>query len=189
MIGHEYIQKFFYACSELGAGVPQLAKLFGVPQQTIYNAMRADQDIRYAIRHGQDVYCSQKVEASLLKRATGYDYVERTEEDVQISGRTADGMRVYVPAHKTTEHHRHSPPDVGAMVFYLTNRAPQRWANTQRRENVDSKFIEQSVTVDFGKLSKDEIEAYRNILDKALSDRDADGAGQGQPVPSLQQPA
>ena len=66
---------------------------------------------------------------ALHKRATGYEY-----DEVQVTfsgpqqgqqGQQASQQRLI---RKTT---KHVPPDVGSIVFWLTNRDPNNWKNTQ----------------------------------------------------------
>lgn len=63
-----------------------------------------------------------KVERSLFKRALGYDY-EETEKVIEVD---KDGNPK--PAKIRTKK-IHVPADVGAMCFWLKNRAPDEWAD------------------------------------------------------------
>lgn len=59
------------------------------------------------------------VEESLLKRATGYNYMEETYELVE-------GELI-----KVKEISKHVPPDVKAILAWLYNRLPNRWRSIQ----------------------------------------------------------
>jgi len=64
----------------------------------------------------------KEVVSSLFKLCTGFDYNEQT---VTID---AEGKR------QVTEHRKKMPPNIGAIVFYLTNRDKLNWENTQKQK-------------------------------------------------------
>lgn len=64
------------------------------------------------------------VENALFKRATGYEFEEKTTE-VKIN---ADGVGTTTYIKKTN---KHIAPDMGAMAFYLKNRASEDWKDKQ----------------------------------------------------------
>ena len=68
-----------------------------------------------------------EVENSLLKRATGYDFDEKTTE-VEVG---EDG-EPKVTKVKTTK--KHVPGDVGAQAFWLKNRNPKVWRDLKAME-------------------------------------------------------
>ena len=121
------------------------------------------------------------MENSLLKCALGYEYEERVEQDIQISGRTLDGMRVQVPAHKTTTHKRYMAPNVAAICFYLQNRLPGRWKNTYRVEskveNTETKNtnVQHNINIDLNSLEKKDIELLRTIIRRAQAGEIGEG--------------
>lgn len=124
----EYIHQAYIACSELGATDIKLAKLFNVVKATIYNWKKDFPDFKEAIQLGRDEYDSEIVENNLLKRATGYKYME-TATDLDKNGN--------VTSSRTTK--KVQAPDVTAQIFWLKNRHPDRWR--------DSKHIEGSMKI------------------------------------------
>lgn len=164
----DIVKRAYYACAEMGATLLQLSKILPVPMGTLANWMRYDKAFHSAVRLGMDAFNSNKVEHALLKRALGYVYDEVTESDIEVFGQNKLGMSVKVPAHKTVTTHRVLPPDVGALVFYLTNRAPGRWRQTYRQEtsNTTESFHQHNVTVDWSKVPKEDLEALRTIISR-----------------------
>lgn len=162
-------QRIHLAIAETGLQLAQVAKIVGVAVRRIHLWRRNDPTFHDLVREGYDIYNSRHVEASLLKRALGYDVEETTEVDVEVFGKTPLGISVKVPAHKTVTRKCHIPPDVGAIVFYLTNRDRQRWANTQRTEREESHTFRRdfNFTFDVKKITTEELHVVRDILRKA----------------------
>lgn len=69
----------------------------------------------------------EEVENSLFKSATGYYYTEQQIVKVKLAKDLEEVQKIDVKKFK--------PPDVGAMCFYLKNRAKDRWA--ENPQNVD----------------------------------------------------
>lgn len=70
------------------------------------------------------------VENALLKRCRGYEY-----EEVQTrqEGKVIDGKLINGTITKTVTK-KFIPPDVGAQIFYLSNRGKARWVNPMKLE-------------------------------------------------------
>jgi hypothetical protein len=66
---------------------------------------------------------SLRAERSLYERATGYNY-----EAVKIFMPANRAKPVYAP------YIEHVPPDVTACIFWLKNRDPQHWRDSQQLE-------------------------------------------------------
>jgi hypothetical protein len=71
-----------------------------------------------------------RVERSLYERANGYSY---------------DAVKIFMPANRKkpvyAPYVEHVPPDVTACIFWLKNRDPQHWRDTQQLEHVLGKYI------------------------------------------------
>lgn len=98
-----------------GLTLDQIAKRVGVRRQTICEWSAKYPDIADALKRGREVI-DLEVEETLLRRALGYDYVERREE------RNADGN-----VEKTVTTVKHVPPDTGALAIWLKNRMGDEW--------------------------------------------------------------
>lgn len=102
------------ACA-IGATTEQLATILNVTHPTILHWKRDYYDFFSAVKNGKDKYDTEYVESSLLKRAKGYDKALPEERLTKDGG--------VVECTKTI----HVMPDVGAAIFWLCNRQPQRW--------------------------------------------------------------
>jgi len=95
----------------------EIAAKLGCSPWTLGGWKHEHPEIAKAIKEGRtqlDNTRTGPVEDALLKRAMGYDYViEKTS--VGDKGEK----------HETTTYHM--PPDVTAIIFYLSNRMPDRW--------------------------------------------------------------
>ena len=88
----------------------QLSKTVGITPQCLNNWKKRDFEFFVSLneRKGQ---ADKMVEASLLSRATGYDYTEEAS--------TKDNGIVALQ--------KHAPPDPTSMIFWLKNRQPKKW--------------------------------------------------------------
>lgn len=103
----------------LGASDAEIAAFFRIDAATLAEWRRAHPAFAEAFEKGQGA-ADALVERRLFERATGYSH-EATKV-LQRGGET-----VVVPY---LEHH---PPDVRAMLFWLTNRRPDRWRERSDR--------------------------------------------------------
>lgn len=131
------------ACA-IGATTVQLASILNVTQPTITNWMRDYSDFFLSVKNGKDRFDTEYVESSLLKRAKGYDK-ELIEERL-----TKDGDAVECT--KTI----HVSPDVGAAIFWLCNRNPNRWKQvSQAKFNQMNIYSGDDLSNSKGKNGKD----------------------------------
>jgi len=110
-----------------------VAKMFGVGVSTWERHKNSYEDFRELIRKS-GMNATALVVNSIHKRATGYEYEEITTEITdngpqkgkQGRQRQAGNQRRVIK--KVT---KHVPPDTAAGIFWLTNRDPEQWKNTQ----------------------------------------------------------
>jgi hypothetical protein len=93
----------------LGATNAEIAHLLGVGLTTLEKWREEYPEFDYAWKDGKS-YADAKVAKSLFKRACGYTTTKWKE--------TKDG---------TFTEEVHVAPDVGACIFWLTNRQPDHW--------------------------------------------------------------
>lgn len=127
----EYADMARVACREGGFTMPSLAKLFKVHRDTIYEWKKKYPKFSDAITKGRDEFDVMAVEKCLMKRARGYYYTETVK----------DGGKDIV---KTTR--KHVPIDTTALTFFLKNRNPERWRDTQKVEH--SGGVDTNVKID-----------------------------------------
>lgn len=114
-----------------GKTLGDLAEMLGVSRFTIDQWRTNHAEFSGHIELGRDDQ-TDRVERSLLERATGYD---RTEERLMVvSGGVGAGSSV--ERHKLEAHY---PPDVSAAKFWLTNRRRKEW---KERSSVELSGLE-----------------------------------------------
>lgn len=114
----------------------ELSDRMGITRSTLALWKKKNSDISDAITRGRaDVHACADVESTLLKRALGY--TEKIRKPMKIRSVTygPDGRRTSEKEEiVTVEEEQHIPADVGAIRFFLTNRAPERWQNKVEME-------------------------------------------------------
>ena len=68
---------------------------------------------------------STRIERSLYRRGIGYSYTAEKVVVESLGNNAGSEARV-------VEYIEHMPPDTTAMIFFLKNRAPERWRDVQR---------------------------------------------------------
>ena len=111
----------------------EIAKLFGVTEQTLNNWKRKFPMFFVSLKAGK-AQADDKVEAALYQRAVGY-----SAPDVHISNH--QGSVTMTPIIK------HYPPDTTAQIFWLKNRKPDKWRDHQDHNlDVTGIFLEMGIT-------------------------------------------
>lgn len=137
----------------------ELADRIGITRSTLAKWRRDNSDISDAVTRGRaDVRACADVEKSLLQRALGYTTKVSKPMKMKHIEYDANGKRIREEEEIVmVEEEQHVPADVGAIRFYLTNRAPERWQNKVEMET---------------EIHADGFEDY-------LMKREAEGAGSG----------
>jgi hypothetical protein len=104
----------------LGATDRELSDFFGVAENTIANWKAEYPEFLGSLKNGK-ARADAEVADKLFRRATGYEH-----EAVKIFN--DGGKALVVPF---TERY---PPDPTSMIFWLKNRRPDLWRDTQRQE-------------------------------------------------------
>lgn len=114
-------------------------KKAGIGDSTFHDWIKAKPEFSERIKKAKDDFQATivgKLEATLWKRAMGYDVTETETEYVN----DADGK----PKIKNQKRKiKHIQPDTGALIFALTNVAPEKWVNKQRVEAQETKPAEE----------------------------------------------
>lgn len=103
-----------------GLSNEQIAHNMGITFQTLYKWQDKYSELREALKKGKEVV-DREVENALLKRATGYEYDEVTQEPVTDKDTGITEMRV------TKRVTKQIAPDVTAQIFWLKNRKPNEF--------------------------------------------------------------
>ena len=109
----------------------EIAKSMGIRRETLSVWKQKHPNISNAIKSGRLMAC-EAIENALFRRATGMELTETVEEfdGAIVDGKPANGS---IKKRTTT---RQVPPDTGAIIFYLKNRMPDRYAD-RRETKVD----------------------------------------------------
>lgn len=159
----------FVLCKERGFTNEELARVFDVSTSTVNQWMWQKKEFKDAVRKGRDGFDSEKVEQALLKRALGYEYVEKHVSRTKLVGKTPQGVEVTVPAVTTTEITKRVVEDPKSIMYWLQNRQPDRWKHTaylkietQPEEETDEQEM------DIEDMSVEELKALRDMSTKAV---------------------
>ncbi|MGI6695953.1 MAG: hypothetical protein ACOX6O_06930 [Christensenellales bacterium] len=97
----------------------------GISERTFYQWQADHSQFAQAIKKGR-VFCVLEVENALYRAAIGYEVEETITETITEEGGFSSTDR-NAPTVRTRTQTRHIPPNVAAAIFYLKNRAPDRW--------------------------------------------------------------
>ena len=110
----EYAEQARKIC-KLGATDLVLADIFGVAESTIYKWKLDHPEFSEAAKIGK-LTNIEKVELSLLQKATGYSH-----PDIHISNYQGEITKTPIT--------KHYPPSDKAIIYYLNNLAPEKYRN------------------------------------------------------------
>lgn len=130
-----------FECAAQGLVDTDIARKLGISGYTFYAYQKERPAFAAAIKAGKK-NPNKKVEAAQFKRAMGYEVTE-----TQITTQYAPGG-IKVLSKTITSKIKHIPADVTAGIFWLKNRAPERW-----RDKVDHK-VSGSLNLHFDKDDK-----------------------------------
>ncbi len=122
----EYHRDWAWSLYALGATDKQVAEAFGVSERTILRWAKKFEDFQ-EVRETTKSLADSRVEKSLYKRATGYEYTTtETNTTIDENGQPKiKSIRTYKNYEK---------PDVGAIAFWLKNRKPNVWRDRREPE-------------------------------------------------------
>ena len=146
------IPDIIYRLTTLGARQVDIAQSLRVHLTSLEQWLKNKPECRRALDAGKDDY-KFGVVSSLSKRAQGYNYIERKETQVMDKEGNVHTL--------VSETHKHIPPDIGAMAFWLKNQFPDQWADVHKQE------INSKVNVNIkGTLKLDQLtEEEKKLLD------------------------
>ena len=114
----------------------ELAGKLGVTRSTLALWKKTNSDISDAVSRGRaDVRACEAVEKTLLDRSLGYTIPVQRAIKVRRVEYDSTGKRILEKEEVVyAQEEQHVPADVNAIKFFLTNRAPERWANRVEME-------------------------------------------------------
>lgn len=118
-------QAAYELIAKFGANEATIARNFKVERSTI-NMWRAKHtNFKNKWFEAWDVYYCNQAEKTLIKKATGYRYIEKTEEI------NPDNKKLT----KVTKYHKVAQPDIQALKTLLSNRRADRYQDKQTVEH------------------------------------------------------
>lgn len=123
-----------------GLTYEQIAQNMGIHRATLARWVNDHRDICDAIKKGR-MLADHVIENALFMRACGRCTIEETVEEFR--GELRDGKPYNGTVVKRTVT-KQLPPDVTACIFFLKNRAPERWSDRREVE------VTQVPTIVFG---------------------------------------
>lgn len=112
-----------------GLTIEEIAHNMQVHPSTLHKWMVAHGEIGEAIKEGRGL-AFEAVENALFRKATGMVLEDTVEE---FKGELRDGKPANGTVMKRTTR-RQVPPDTAAVIFYLKNRAPDRYSDRRTME-------------------------------------------------------
>ena len=110
----------------------QIANNLGISEKTFYDYKKKYPQFLQSLKKGKEVV-DYEVENALLKRALGYEYEEKTYEDVYNKE-----LDMYIEK-LTKKVKKQVAPDTTALIFWLKNRKPNQWRDKVNIENESTK--------------------------------------------------
>lgn len=113
-----------------------VCEALNISKKTLYNWKREHPEFKDAILRGKDQYNMETVENALLKKALGFNTINKKTKRTYLKGAAPDGVKVDVPAEEVVTDTKEYPPDTTAIIFYLVNRyrneKDPRWVNLRQ---------------------------------------------------------
>lgn len=124
----------------------EMAREMGVSSSTYYDWLKKYPEMAEAVtgaRAGADARANnERVERSLLDLATGYVQKTKVLKKVRTIKYDSRGRRIETEDWRPFEEEVYVAPVVKAQIFWLTNRAPERWRNRIEAAVTDEKSVD-----------------------------------------------
>lgn len=126
----EYDEIAYHVCAETGASNKQLARIFGCNIRTLYDWKKNNPSFDQKIKLGKDKFDSEHIEKSLVRRAKGFRVTEVIKEPLLVKDEGGNTVLADPQLTVTKTITKVIPSDVNAIKFFLSNRSPERWKNS-----------------------------------------------------------
>ena len=113
----------------LGWKVIEICDFLDITRETFNRWKREKIEFREAVRAGENLFATEKIEKKLIRRAEGYNYVQVTEKVVQDVAVTKDGRQIPYNKIETTKKKVHVPANVSAIGKFLAAYMPELYGN------------------------------------------------------------
>lgn len=156
-------------CLAQGDTQKEAGKKAGITKETFNQWIRHKSDFADRVKEAKEIFKDNiigKLETSLWKVALGYE----AEESKTTFGRDGDGNPIIVKREKTKKNYA---PNVTALIFALSNLAPDRWKNRQQMEMLQREKEEESSRTCFDNIPKATLFRIADELQDALAESEA----------------
>lgn len=155
-------------CMYLAQGDTQkeAGKKVGITEETFNQWLKHKSEFAERVKEAKEIFKDNiigKLETSLWKVALGYE----AEESKTTFGRDKEGNPVIVKQEKTKKNYA---PNVTALIFALSNLAPDRWKNRQQMEMLQREREEESSRTCFDNIPKATLFRIADELQDALAE-------------------
>jgi hypothetical protein len=155
---NDFMRQVYYLAKG-GFRTIDIAEFFNVDASTIELWKQSNKEFLKAYREGTYMMGFKAVE-SLTQRLLGYDYVEvEKSQHLDKWGKVHELTKVV---------HKHMPPDVEAIKFYLKNRFKDNWSDTTRTEIEAHLQVDLAKRLDMSALSEQERNLIKSIAIKQI---------------------
>ena len=139
-----------------GLSDQQIAENLGFKnRKTLWEYKKEFPELEEALRIGKDE-ADKHIENAVYKNAAGYDYIDQVVVSKKIVEYNEQGKKVKETVEPIiVEISKHRPAELGASIFWLTNRKPEKWKNTQSIKHEGN--IGMANLPDMSKMSKEEL--------------------------------
>ncbi len=145
----DYAKQAYKLCL-LGSTDKDMADFFEVCEDTINNWKHAHPEFFESIKRGK-ISADATVASRLYKRAIGYEH----DEDKIFNN---NGEPLIVPTTK------HVQPDTTAAIFWLKNRQPKMWRDSQNIDHTTNGKDLETVVNNFSGDAQAAAQAYQDIM-------------------------
>lgn len=139
----------------------EMAREMGISPSTYYEWLKRYPEMAETVtraRAGADARANnESVERSLLETALGGIRVLKKPMKIKTTTYDKRGRRIDREKIVMAEEETYIKPDVKAQVFWLTNRAPDRW---KQKVEVEGKVSDNTVNYVFREATAEEAESY-----------------------------
>ncbi len=117
-----------------GVVMSQIAEKLGISKTTLYKYMQEHSELSERLKKGRDV-SDAEVENELFKKAVGFTRTEKKPIKVKKVEYEGGKRKCEKEEIMMVEQEVYYPPELGAQVFWLKNRKPDKW-----REKIENKI-------------------------------------------------
>lgn len=146
-----------------GDSQKEAAKRAGIAEDTFYDWMKSKREFSEEVKKAHEDFHEtivSKLEATLYRKAQGYEVTETDTE--YVNGK--DGKPIIKSQKKKI---KHIQPDTGALIFALTNLAPDKWKNKRDVDYTDTKNEDDAKKYNLAVIPQEDIIALANKMQDA----------------------